>query len=115
MDLGSLNLEGIENIINSMSQQDIEQLSSIASEFFSKGEQDSKADKSNNSGTGIDLETVTKIASVINRLSSMPKDPGCELLSALKPMLSPERRHKADEAIKMMQIMSLLPLLKDLE
>ena len=35
MDLGSLNLEGIENIINSMSQSDIEELSSLAGEFFS--------------------------------------------------------------------------------
>ena len=39
MDLGSLNLEGIENIINSMSQQDIERLSSMAGEFFGTGGQ----------------------------------------------------------------------------
>ena len=113
MDLGSLNLDGIENIINSMSQKDIEDLSAIASQFFSsdnnqKQQQESPAD-------GIDFETITKIASVLGKLSSQPKDPGCELLSALKPMLSPERRHKADEAIKMIQLVSLLPLLKDLQ
>ena len=98
MDLGSLNLEGIENIITSMSQSDIERLSSMAGEFFGSAEKESSP-KQETTG-GIDFETVTKIASVINRLSSMPKDPGCELLTALKPMLSPERRHKADEAIK---------------
>ena len=76
---------------------------------------DKQPDNKQNKSEGIDFETVTKIASVINRLSSMPKDPGCELLSALKPMLSPERQHKADEAIKIMQIMALLPLLKDLQ
>ena len=113
MDLGSLNLDGIENIINSMSQKDIEDLSAIASQFFSgdnnkKQQQESPTD-------GIDFETITKIASVLGKLSSHPKDPGCELLSALKPMLSPERRHKADEAIKMIQLISLLPLLKDLQ
>lgn len=113
MDLGSLNLDGIENIINSMSQQDIEKLSSMAGEFFG-GNSDSTKHKSPQP-EGIDFETVTKIASVINRLSSMPKDPGCELLTALKPMLSPERRHKADEAIKMMQIIAILPMLKDLQ
>ncbi len=114
MDLGSLNIEGIENIINSMSQNDIEQLSSLASEFFS-GSQDSTKPQKEEQSDGIDFETITKIASVLGRLSSQPKDPGCELLTALKPMLSPERRHKADEAIKMMQIISLLPLLKDLQ
>ena len=114
MDLGSLNSDAIENIINSMSQKDIEDLSAMASQFFGAGDNTSKS-KQENSSDGIDFETITKIASVLGKLSSQPKDPGCELLSALKPMLSPERRQKADEAIKMMQIISLLPLLKDLQ
>ena len=114
MDLGSLNLDGIENIINSMSQKDIEDLSALASQFFS-GTNESANPKQESATEGIDFETVTKIASVLGKLSSQPKDPGCELLTALKPMLSPERRRKADEAIKMMQIISLLPLLKDLQ
>lgn len=115
MDLGSLNLENIETIINSMSQKDIEDLSSIASQFFSAGTDSTQKQKQEEKNDGIDFETITKIASVLGKLSSQPKDPACELLSALKPMLSPERRHKADEAIKMIQLMSLLPLLKDLQ
>lgn len=120
MDLGSLNLEDIENIINSMSQSDLQQLSSVANEIFSQGEKESTKKQADNSGNnnineGIDFETVTKIASLIGRLSSQPKDPACELLTALKPMLSPERQRKADEAIKMLQIFSLLPILKDLQ
>ena len=114
MDLGSLNSDAIENIINSMSQKDIENLLAMASQFFGAGDNTSKP-KQENSSDGIDFETITKIASLLGKLSSQPKDPGCELLSALKPMLSPERRQKADEAIKMMQIISLLPLLKDLQ
>lgn len=114
MDLGSLNLDGIENIISSMSQKDIEDLSAMASQFFG-GTENSSEKKQEAPTDGIDFETISKIASVISKLSSQPKDPGCELLTALKPMLSPERRHKADEAIKMMQLLSLLPLLKDLQ
>ena len=113
MDLGSLNLEGIENIINSMSQSDIEELSSLAGEFFSGRTKDTKSQE--DSSQGIDFETITKIASLMSKLSSMPKDPACGLLTALKPMLSPERRHKADEAIKMLEILSFLPLLNDLQ
>lgn len=116
MDLGSLNLEGIENIINSMSQQDIEQLTALAGEFFSSGDKQERAsEEKTHNAAGIDFDTVTRIASLINKLSSQPRDPGCELLAALKPMLSPERQHKADEAIKMIQLISLLPLLKDLQ
>ena len=113
MDLGSLNLEGIENIINSMSQSDIEELSSLAGEFFSGKTKDTGPQE--DSSQGIDFDTITKIASLMSKLSSMPKDPACELLTALKPMLSPERRHKADEAIKMLEILSFLPLLNDLQ
>lgn len=115
MDFGSLNLENIENIINSMSQKDIEDLSAIASQFFTNNNEPPPKTKKEEKSEGIDFETITKIASVLGKLSAQPKDPGCELLTALKPMLSPERRHKADEAIKMMQLMSLLPLLKDLQ
>ena len=114
MDLGSLNIDGIENIINSMSQKDIEELSSMASQFFA-GNNEAPKSKHEEKNEGIDFETITRIASVLGKLSSQPKDPGCELLTALKPMLSPERRHKADEAIKMMQLFSILPLLKDLQ
>lgn len=115
MDFGSLNMENIENIINSMSQSDLQQLSDLANEFFSQNEQEPPPKNQEQQSAGFDFETVTKIASIISKLSSQPKDPGCELLTALKPMLSPERRHKADEAIKMIQLMSLLPLLKDLQ
>ena len=122
MDLGSLNSDAIENIINSMSQKDIEDLAAMASQLFSGGNSSSSSNSKsdtrpehNDPADGIDFDTITKIASVLGRLSSQPKDPGCELLTALKPMLSPERRHKADEAIKMMRLISLLPLLKDLQ
>ena len=124
MDLGSLNADAIENIINSMSQKDIEDLTAMASQLFSSPNSNPEPDSKPNSNPrpehndptdGIDFDTITKIASVLGKLSSQPKDPGCELLTALKPMLSPERRHKADEAIKMMRLISLLPLLKDLQ
>ena len=122
MDLGSLNSDAIENIINSMSQKDIEDLTAMASQLFSGGNSNSDSNSNtnpkperNDPADGIDFDTITKIASVLGKLSSQPKDPGCELLTALKPMLSPERRHKADEAIKMMRLISLLPLLKDLQ
>ena len=115
MGFGSLNAESIENIINSMGQNDIEELSALASQFFGNNSNTNQKPKQEEKADSIDFETITKIASVLSKLSSQPKDPGCELLTALKPMLSPERRHKADEAIKMLQLFSIIPLLKDLQ
>ena len=40
------------------------------------------------------------------------EDSRTRLISDLKPLLSEERRKKADEAIKFLQLMEFLPLLK---
>ena len=47
-------------------------------------------------------------------LSSMGRDDDrTHLIKALRPHLSPERRSRADEALRILQLTSLLPLLKD--
>ena len=60
---------------------------------------------------GIDIEAVMKLGEM---LSSMNKpDKNTQLLLALKPHLRPENRSKVDSALKLMKIMSILPLLKE--
>ena len=45
--------------------------------------------------------------------SQIPKhDKNTEFIRALKPLLKPKRQTKADEAIKMMKIFSMLPILQ---
>ena len=69
MDLGSLNSDAIENIINSMSQKDIEDLAAMASQLFSGGNSSSSSNSKsdtrpehNDPADGIDFDTITKIA-----------------------------------------------------
>lgn len=124
MDLNSLNMDNIENIISSLSSEDIEKLTSMAGEFFSSSQSGGKESdgaqkkaQSAQSGSpfsGIDPQTVMKIANLIGKLNGSSNDPRCDFLTALKPLLSTERQHKADEAIKMLQLLSVLPYLKDL-
>lgn len=60
---------------------------------------------------GIDIEAVMKLGEM---LSSMNKpDKNTQLLLALKPHLRPENRSKVDSALKLMKIMSILPLLRE--
>lgn len=123
MDLGSLNLDNLEDIISSLSDSDMEKLSSMASEFFSSGESDEKNTKKGSDSknevpdffSGIDPGMMMKIANLMGKLNSVPNDPRCNFLSSLKPLLSKEKQQKADEAIRMLQLFSLLPLLKDLQ
>lgn len=124
MDFGSLNLENIENIVSSLSEEDIEKLTSMAGEFFASENKNQSSEKkqeapkqkssANDFFSGIDPQTMMKIANIISKLNSKSDDPRCELIAALKPLLSEQRRHKADEAIKILKLLSMLPFLGDL-
>ncbi len=118
MDLNSLNMENIENIMASLSSEDIEKLTSMAGEFFSSSQTNAKnkaeekaADQSSQNFFGfgdIDPAAFVKIAQVMNKLSNSADDPRCNFLAALKPLLSSQKQQKTDEAIRMIQLLSAL-------
>lgn len=62
-------------------------------------------------GTGMDPQTVMKLTRVLQTVRQ--ETPASTLLKALRPLLREERRGKVDEAIRMMQLFSLLPLLRE--
>lgn len=78
-----------------------------------KNESSNKEHQSNNLGSDsfpIDPNMLIKMQQLF---SQIPKhDKNTEFIRALKPLLKPERRTKADEAIKMMKIFSMLPILQ---
>lgn len=118
MDFGSLNMDNLENIINSLSREDIEQLTDLAQSFMDTN-QEKKENTSNNrepyGDNSFDPQMLSKIMHIMNKLSRSKDSPGCDLLKALRPMLSPEKQRKTDEAINMLRILSLLPLIDELK
>ena len=109
--------EAINDILSSLSPSDMENLTRLASDFFSAPqtkEKEEQKDKQSAPPFNLDMDTVMRIASLMNKLSSQPEDPRCRLLRDLKPMLSAPRRKKVDSAIQLMQMMSLMPLIKEL-
>lgn len=61
--------------------------------------------------SGIDLNSVMMIKNAMEKLSG--RDENVELLKALKVHFSPKRAKKVDDAIKLLGLLRLLPLLKD--
>ncbi len=61
----------------------------------------------------ISPQQLTMVMSIMSKLKSEQNDDRAKLLLALKPHLSPERQKKADNAMKMLKIVSLLPMIKD--
>ena len=51
-----------------------------------------------------------KISSLLQNVQQ--ETPATSLLHALRPMLKPERRKKVDEAVKIIRLLSLLPILQ---
>lgn len=116
MNLGDINFDTVSDMLSSLSDEDMENITRLASDMFSSAGQSSGGNEKEKEGKmpAFDMETVMKMASVLNRLNSQPEDPGCKLLRDLKPMLSPSRRLKVDKAVQMLKIVSLLPLIREL-
>lgn len=53
-----------------------------------------------------------KLAPLLSQLNR--EDDSTRLLMALRPLLGEERRRKIDEAVKILQLMRLLPMLRDM-
>lgn len=78
-------------------------------------ENNSSKDASNASSSStpsdIDIETILKMKSVIDKMNVKKDDPRSRLLQALKPYLNTNRQNKLDQYIQMSKIIELLPLL----
>ena len=61
--------------------------------------------------SGIDLGSMAKIAGLLSAAGNTSNDE--KLLLALKPLLREENRGKVDTAVRLLKLISLLPLLKD--
>ena len=118
MDFSSLNLENLGDIMSSLSEDDMAKLNSLADELFrdkEKKSEKSSADKTSGFDlfSGLDPAVMNRLMNIITRLNSAPDDPRCNVIASLKPLLSKDKQQKADEAIKMLQLLSLIPLLGD--
>lgn len=103
----------IENFLSSISDEDMAKIKNIADSLMDKSdsqpkETPKKADIMPN--LPIDGEMMKKIMGLMGQLNK--EDYRTRLIQDLKPMLSDERKQKADEAVKFLQLMEVLPLLR---
>ena len=70
-----------------------------------------QSDSSNDFFGNIDLEAIMKLGEMLQSMNASDKN--TQLLLALKPHLRPENRQKVDNALRLLKIMNILPLLKE--
>lgn len=107
----------IESLLSSISPEEMERLKSIASSIISdssqnKGGESEKSNVSSGAPSGISMDAFKPIMSVIGKMND--NDDRINLITHLKPLLSDERQRRADEAVKFLHIMQILPELRGL-
>ncbi len=106
----------IESLLASVSDEDMAKIKGIAESLMNNTEsQEQKpqqlAPKQDiMSNLPINADMMQKIMSVVGRMNK--EDYRTRLIYDLKPMLSDDRKKKADEAVKFLQLMDVLPLLR---
>lgn len=102
----------ISEILSSLSPEDMEQLKSVASSLMGSGQTEEKKEHNQSVGNNIfNSDMLGNLSKISNAVSG--DDQRVALLKALKPMLSEQRQQKADEAIKIMKIIQLIPFLRE--
>jgi hypothetical protein len=116
----------IGSILSSLSSEDINNLKNVANSILGgeKTEQSEKKENKENkesstnfkapdfSSMGLpDMSVFENLVPLLSKLNS--RDEREDFIYALKPLLSNERQQKADEAMKFIKLLSIIPLLKE--
>ncbi len=103
----------IESLLASVSDEDMAKIKGIAQSLMDNNEQKPQqiAPKQDiMSSLPLDADMMKKIMNVVGKMNK--EDYRTRLIYDLKPMLSDDRKKKADEAVKFLQLMEVLPLLR---
>lgn len=106
-----MNFDDIGSILSSLSDEDMANLSSAAQQLFGNENTGNKKEETSDFFSGIDPQMLAKIMQIMPLLQSGGDNERTQLICALKPLLSPQRRKKADEAIQLMRLLDVLPII----
>ncbi len=129
MDTSNLN-----DIISNLTPDDINMLKGVASSILGDNPPDNTQSQntapkvqtpSNQNNTNalqalnslgldsLDFNMIMKAKSIFDKMNNTPNK-NVDLIMALKPHLRPETQNKADQALKIIKLFEVLPLLKEL-
>lgn len=122
-------MDNLNDIISSLSADDINMLKGVASSILGGSNEesektDNKQNQNQNTGQGSnalaslgintdEFNMMMKAKTIFDKMNST-SNKNTDLIMALKPHLAPEHRAKADVAIKILRLFDVLPYLKDL-
>ena len=114
-------MENINDIINSLSAEDINMLKGVASSILGEQGEKSPPPPKNTvpnqlQGLGLDnldFDMIMRAKSIFEKMNNTPNK-NVDLIMALKPHLSKDTQGKADQALRILKLFEVLPLLREL-
>ena len=115
----------IGSILSSLSSEDINNLKNVANSILGgeNSQEQERKEPSKNRGnddfkmpdlSSLGLPDMSQFSNLLPLLSALnSRDEREDFICALKPLLSDERRKKADEAMKFVKLLSIIPLLRE--
>lgn len=113
----------IGSILSSLSADDMENIKKLATDFLKGDESGDETKPSPQKETGLpdlsqlsavgmpDLSQMSAIVPILQLLNK--PDSRLDFISALKPLLSEPRQRKADEAMNLLRLISVIPVLRE--
>ncbi len=113
-------MDNLNDIISSLSNDDIDMLKGVANQILGESAAEKPALPSPPSSSGVplnigsdDLQLIMRAKSIMDKMNGA-KSKNAELIAALKPHLSPHAQQRADQAIRILRLLEILPYMKDL-
>lgn len=101
-------MDNIADLLGNLSDADLDALKQTAESLF--GDAGSAKPPPKSDFGGISPEMIAKLGRLMQSMQGA-QDKRSELIAALKPYLSTPRQKRADEAMQMLRLLDLLPLL----
>lgn len=77
----------------------------------SSATEENSTETNNSQNIDIDIDTIIKIKSILDKMNTKNDNPRIKLLYDLKPFLTDSKKNKLDQYIKMDKMAQLLPLI----
>lgn len=102
-------MDNIGDILSSLSDDDMKALGDAARSLLGSAEQEQEG---GGQGFSLDPTAMAKIAQIMGAMNR--RDSRCDLIAALRPLLSEPRRRRADDAMQLIKLIDLLPMIEEL-
>lgn len=73
----------------------------------------SNSQENNNSTSGIDINTILKMKSIMEKMQSNKEDPRANLLRSLKPYLKESRKSKVDQYVQLLNMTKVMEVFNE--